>query len=87
MKTILKLIMHILPSAKQQGTHVQPDNACNICLGISISLSLMRTSHLLIQPLYLQQHKYNDQSLELVQNNLTIRYFRFLELFLTYMRI
>jgi hypothetical protein len=39
MKTILKLIMHILPSAKQQGTHVQPDNACNICLGISISLS------------------------------------------------
>ncbi|KAK1681173.1 hypothetical protein QYE76_042021 [Lolium multiflorum] len=31
------------------------------------------TSHLLIQPLYLQPHKYKDQSLELVPNNLTIR--------------
>ncbi|KAK1664352.1 hypothetical protein QYE76_052511 [Lolium multiflorum] len=29
--------------------------------------------HLLIQPLYLQPHKYKDQSLELVPNNLTIR--------------
>jgi hypothetical protein len=48
---------------------------------------MMRTSQLLIQPLYLQPHKYKDQSLELVPNNLTIRYFRFLELFLTYMRI
>ncbi|KAK1681947.1 hypothetical protein QYE76_042795, partial [Lolium multiflorum] len=34
---------------------------------------MMRTSHLLIQPLYLQPHKYKDQSLELVPNNLTIR--------------
>ncbi|KAK1608008.1 hypothetical protein QYE76_031681 [Lolium multiflorum] len=34
---------------------------------------VMRTSHLLIQPLYLQPHKYKDQSLELVPNNLTIR--------------
>jgi hypothetical protein len=34
---------------------------------------IMRTSHLLIQPLYLQLHKYKDQSLELVPNNLTIR--------------
>ncbi|KAK1645385.1 hypothetical protein QYE76_063190, partial [Lolium multiflorum] len=33
---------------------------------------MMRTSHLLIQP-YLQPHKYKDQSLELVPNNLTIR--------------
>ncbi|KAK1648968.1 hypothetical protein QYE76_066773 [Lolium multiflorum] len=33
----------------------------------------MRTSHLLIQPLYLQPHKLKDQSLELVPNNLIIR--------------
>jgi hypothetical protein len=38
--------------------------------------------HLLIQPSYLQLHKY-----ELVPNNLTIRYFRFLELFVTNMRM
>src|SRR3954470_10250344 len=49
--------------------------------------SLMWTSLLLIQPLYLQQHTYKDPSQDLVPNNLTIRYFRFLELFLTYMRI
>src|SRR3954470_824981 len=49
--------------------------------------SMMWTSHLLIQPLYLQLHTYKDLSLDLVPNNLTIRYFRFLELFLTYMRI
>src|SRR3954462_3550958 len=49
--------------------------------------SLMWTSVLLIQPLYLQQHTYKDPSQDLVPNNLTIRYFRFLELFLTYMRI
>jgi hypothetical protein len=54
---------------------------------ISWDANLMRTSHLLIQPIYLQPHKYKDRSLELVPNNLTIRYFRFLELFLTYMRI
>jgi hypothetical protein len=29
----------------------------------------MRTSHLLIHPLYLQPHKYKDQSLVLVPNN------------------
>src|SRR3954470_898243 len=48
---------------------------------------VMWTSLLLIQPLYLQQHTYKDPSQDLVPNNLTIRYFRFLELFLTYMRI
>jgi hypothetical protein len=32
-------------------------------------------------------YKYKDLSLNLVPNNLTTRYFRFLELFLTYMRI
>jgi hypothetical protein len=48
---------------------------------------LMRTSHLLIHPLHLQRNTYKDLSLELVPSNLTIRYFRFLELFLTYMRI
>jgi hypothetical protein len=51
------------------------------------SVYLMRTSHLLIHPLYLQRNTYKDLSLELVPSNLTIRYFRFLELFLTYMRI
>jgi hypothetical protein len=40
-----------------------------------------------IHPLYLQRNTYKDLSLELVPSNLTIRYFRFLELFLTYMRI
>src|SRR4051812_39339660 len=50
-------------------------------------MSLMWTSHLLIQPLYLQLHTYKDLSQDLVPNNLTIRYFRFLKLFLTYMRI
>ncbi|KAK1602098.1 hypothetical protein QYE76_017141 [Lolium multiflorum] len=35
--------------------------------------TMMRTSHLLIQPLYLQPHKLKDQSLELVPNNLIIR--------------
>src|SRR4051812_7398759 len=49
--------------------------------------NVMWTSLLLIQPLYLQQHTYKDPSQDLVPNNLTIRYFRFLELFLTYMRI
>jgi hypothetical protein len=48
---------------------------------------VMRTSHLLIHPLHIQQNTYKDLSLELVPSNLTIRYFRFLELFLTYMRI
>jgi predicted phosphoadenosine phosphosulfate sulfurtransferase len=48
---------------------------------------MMRTSHLLIHPLHLQWDTYKDLSLELVPSNLTIRYFRFLELFLTYMRI
>jgi hypothetical protein len=48
---------------------------------------VMRTSHLLIQPLNLQRNTYKDPSLELVPSNLTIRYFRFMELFLTYMRI
>ena len=38
----------------------------------------MWTSFLLIQPLYLQQHTYKDPSQDLVPNNLTIRYFRFL---------
>ena len=37
--------------------------------------------------LHLQPHKYKDLSLELVPNNLIIRYFHFLELFFTYMRI
>src|SRR3954465_4675571 len=49
--------------------------------------SMMWTSHLLIQPWYLQLHTYKDPSQDLVPNNLTIRYFRFLELFLIYMRI
>src|SRR3954463_14304467 len=49
--------------------------------------ALMWTSHLLIQPWYLQLHTYKDLSQDLVSNNLTIRYFRFLELFLTYIRI
>jgi hypothetical protein len=49
--------------------------------------SMMRTSHLLIHPLHLQQITYKDLSLDLVPSNLTIRYFRLLELFLTYMRI
>jgi hypothetical protein len=48
---------------------------------------LMRTSHLLIHPLHLQRNTYKDLSLELVPSNLTIMYFCFLELFLTYMRI
>ena len=52
-----------------------------------LALLMMWTSHLLIQPLYLQLHTYKDLSLDLVPNNLTIKYFRFLELFLTYMRI
>jgi hypothetical protein len=47
----------------------------------------IRTSHLFIHPLHLQRNTYKDLSLELVPTNLTIRYFRFLELFLTYMRI
>src|SRR3954465_5297674 len=50
-------------------------------------INLMWTSLLLIQPLYLQLHTYKDPSQDLVPNNLTIRYFRFLELFLIYMRI
>ena len=54
---------------------------------MSLSLHVMWTSLLLIQPLYLHQHTYKDPSQDLVPNNLTIRYFRFLELFLTYMRI
>jgi hypothetical protein len=49
--------------------------------------SMMRISHLLIHPLHLQRSKYKDLSLELVPSNLTIRYFCFLELSLTYMRI
>src|SRR3954468_1826494 len=48
---------------------------------------MMGTSLLLIQPLYLQLHTYKEPSQDLVPNNLTIRYFRFLELFLIYMRI
>jgi hypothetical protein len=48
---------------------------------------MMRTSHLLIHPLHLQRNTYKDLSLELVPSNLAIRYFCFLELFLTYMRI
>ena len=48
---------------------------------------MMRTSHLLIYPLHLQRNTYKDPSLELMPSNLTIRYFRFLELFLIYMRI
>src|SRR3954463_3141256 len=56
-------------------------------LSASSLLYLMWTSLLLIQPLYLQLHTYKDPSQDLVPNNLTIRYFRFLELFLTYMRI
>src|SRR3954468_23052338 len=52
-----------------------------------IRIWLMLTSLLLIQPLYLQLHTYKDPSQDLVPNNLTIRYFRFLELFLIYMRI
>jgi hypothetical protein len=51
------------------------------------SWNLMRTSHLLIHPLHLQWNTYKDLSLELVPSNLTIRYFRFLELILTYMRM
>jgi hypothetical protein len=43
---------------------------------------MMRTSHLLLHPLLLQPHKCKDRSLELVPNNLIIRYFRFLELYL-----
>src|SRR3954466_6311710 len=35
--------------------------------------SIMWTSHLLIQPLYLQLHTYKDLSQDLVPNNLTIR--------------
>src|SRR3954466_7610327 len=35
--------------------------------------SMMWTSLLLIQPLYLQQHTYKDPSQDLVPNNLTIR--------------
>jgi hypothetical protein len=46
--------------------------------------SMMRTSHLLIHTLHLQQNTYKDLSLELVPSNLTIRNFCFLELFLTY---
>src|SRR3954464_13627347 len=49
--------------------------------------SMMWTSLLLIQPLYLQLHTHKDPSQDLVPNNLTIRYFRFLELFLIYMRV
>src|SRR3954467_13513476 len=49
--------------------------------------SMMWTSLLLIQPLYLKLHTYKDPSQDLVPNNLTIRDFRFLELFLIYMRI
>src|SRR3954462_11450801 len=56
-------------------------------IAFKTKLGLMWTSLLLIQPLYLQQHTYKDPSQDLVPNNLTIRYFRFLELFLTYMRI
>src|SRR3954471_1532026 len=56
-------------------------------LSAIIWLGVMWTSLLLIQPLYLQLHTYKDPSQDLVPNNLTIRYFRFLELFLTYMRI
>jgi hypothetical protein len=48
---------------------------------------LLRTSHLFIYPLYLQWYKYKDLSLEVMPNKLTIRYFWFLELLLTYMRI
>jgi hypothetical protein len=48
---------------------------------------MMRTSHLLIHLMHLQRNTYKDLSLELVPGNLTIRYFRFLELFLTYVRI
>jgi hypothetical protein len=47
---------------------------------------MMRTSHRLIQRLHLQP-QWKDLSQELVHVNLTIRYFRFLELFLTYMNI
>jgi hypothetical protein len=48
---------------------------------------VMRTSHLLIHLLHLHRNTHKDLSLELMPSNLTIRYFHFLELFLTYVRI
>jgi hypothetical protein len=54
---------------------------------MSMWQDVMRTFHLLIHPLYLELSKYKDLSLELVLSNLTIMYFHFLELFLTYIRI
>jgi hypothetical protein len=48
--------------------------------------SMMRISHLLIHLLHLQRSIYKELSLELMPSNLTISYFRFLELSLTYMR-
>jgi hypothetical protein len=63
------------------------DPPARLRLHVRSRLRLMRTSHLLRHPLHLQRNTYKDLSLELVPSNLTIRYFRFLELFLTYMRI
>jgi hypothetical protein len=74
---------------------IQEKHACVQCLAQDKYVTctrfrmanMMRSSHLLIQPLHLHRSKYKDLSLELVPINLTIRYFHFLELSLTYMRI
>src|SRR4051812_13233792 len=72
----------LLPNGGHRSDRILARKDRSMC-----SLKLMWTSLLLIQPLYLQQHTYKDPSQDLVPNNLSIRYFRFLELFLTYMRI
>ena len=69
---------HARPGERQEGMVWAPDPSGGV--------TVMRTSHMLIQPLHLQQ-QYKDLSHELVHNNLIIRYFRFLESILTYMNI
>src|SRR3954462_4597830 len=79
----LHVALHLWPKVVS-GEHV----ICLVTAKVAHKAStMMWISLLLIQPLYLQQHTYKDPSQDLVPNNLTIRYFRFLELFLTYMRI
>jgi hypothetical protein len=76
-----------------KSLHDQLDHLCDVFNALRDARlygniqKLMRTSHLLIHPLHLQRNIYKDLSLELVPSNLTIRYFCFLEVFITYMRI
>ncbi|KAK1602109.1 hypothetical protein QYE76_017152 [Lolium multiflorum] len=74
-KTLLMLADHFYwPKMRRDvDRYVKRCITCNKSKSKLKPHGLMRTSHLLIQPLYLQPHKYKDQSLELVPNNLTIR--------------